>query len=630
MMMKKKMLLLAVFTACVAGASEQADTVMPYWLEACGGDPAAIAERLRVMRERGGISRYVLFGPGHGVRVTGLLDEAGYADIGRKVRAVAELVKGDGIEVGYLMMPTMNCGINHPWRHYIRKNGEDRAFTPCPADEGFRAAFAAKCAAVAREAKPSLYVMEDDFRYFFEGCFCEEHRRRLAAGEERHAMYMKDLKAIAAAAERAIHAVSPETRVGLCAPGGLPLEDTDALAHLLAGPKHRPYVRYYGASYGNDWPIALADRLFGAQKARETLSSDAEYVYESDPCPHSRFYASAARIGALVSWTAAMGYDGVYHWGLGFVDDALETTPDYLDLHRRDYPRWTAIRKIAKEGTSVGVSCDSPAWMRVMNRMGVPCVTRPEKVRLFSGGDAFAGLSDEQVRAVLSQGAFLDGAAAEALTRRGYADLIGVRATKREKVDFSGERTEDGKRWFECTFHQNYGLDGCPVSRFASAGAETLAYFFAGSPTNRVQPSVTYFENRLGGRVAALAVNLEGKCFTPNVFSFAKRDLIVSTLKRLGANGLMPARVIDRANVALHANEDSAHSRLFLHLVNLSCDPFDSAVFEVAAPYAGGAVEILEGATWRPLSVTWNGSRMTVPADVAVYGTLVLRLHKAS
>ena len=617
--------LVAVLAAAVAAGD--VDTVMPYSLSACGGEPAAIAERLRVMKERSGISRYVLSGPSHVVRVTGMLDEAGYAALGKKVRAIAELVRKDGIEVGYLMMPTMNCGINHPWRHYVRKDGAERAFTPCPADEGFRAAFAAKCAAVAREGRPFLYMMEDDFRYFFEGCFCEEHRRRLAAGEERHAMYMKDLKAIAAAAERAIHAVSPETRVGLCAPGGFPLEDTDLLARILAGGKHRPYVRYYGAIYGNDTPIDLAGVLSAAQMARETLPPDVEYVYESDPVPHSRFYASAARVGALVSWTAAMGYDGAYYWGLGSAFDALETSPDYLDLHRRDYPRWTAIRKVAKEGTSVGVTSGGSAWTWVLNRMGVPNVMRPTKVRLFSGDGAFAGWSDEKIKALLAGGVFIDGAAAEELTRRGYADLIGVKATKREKVDFSGERSADGKVKFGCSFHQNYGLDGCPVSRFASAGAETLAYFFAGVPTNRVQPSVTFFENKLGGRVAALAVNLGG-CVSPNVFSFAKRDLIVSTLKRLGADDQMPARVLDRVNVALHANEDAAKSRLFLHLVNLSCDPFGSAVFDVAAPYAGGAVEILDGAAWRPLSAAWKDGRLTVAADVAVYGTLVLRISR--
>ena len=140
---------------------------------------------------------------------------------------------------------------------------------------------------------------------------------------------------------------------------------------------------------------------------------------------------------------------------------------------------------------------------------------------------------------------------------------------------------------------------------------------------------VTFFTNRLGGRVAALAVDL-ANCVSPNVFSFSKRDLIVSTIGRLGGPSAVPARAVDRVNVALLANEDAGKSRLFLHLVNLSCDPFGSVELEVGAPYAGGTVDVLDGANWRPLPVVWRNGRMTVPADVAVYGTLALRVCRAA
>ena len=601
-------------------------TVMPYAIWACGGDPTALAGRLREIRSRSGIANFVLYGPGHGVRVSGVLDEAGYAEIGRKIRKVADLVAGDGIRVGYLMMPTMNCGIGHPWRKYLLKDGKERAFTPCPADEGFRATFAAKCAAVAREAKPFLFMMEDDFRYFGDGCHCPEHQRRLAAGEERHAMYMKDLKAIAASASAAIAAVSPGTRVGLCAPFNLRLEDSDALARILAGPKHRPYVRYFGAIYGNDTPIDLAWKLESAQEARETLPPDVEYAYESDPVPHTRFFASAARVGALLSWTAALGYDRAYHWGLGGGDDALETSPDYLDLHRRESARWEAVRTEAKRGRSCGVNASGGAYA-VLNRFGVPVTKRPSSVRFAAGEDLGIDWSAREVTNLLSGAVLLDGAAAEWLTQRGYADLLGVRATKRDRVDFSGECTADGQTRFACSFHANYGLDGCAVSRLEVTGAETRTHFFYGDPSQVVQPSLTMFKNRLGGRVAVMAVNVLW-ARTPNVYSFAKRELLVRTLRELGGESAIPVRVVDRANVAVVANKDEDGSRLFLHLVNLSCDPFATVVFEVLPPSAGGKVEILDGAVWRPAKAVWREGRLTVEADVGVYGTLALKIGR--
>jgi len=86
--------------------------------------------------------------------------------------------------------------------------------------------------------------------------------------------------------------------------------------------------------------------------------------------------------------------------------------------------------------------------------------------------------------------------------------------------------------------------------------------------------------------------------------------------------------VLDRANVTLLANDDG--ERLFLHAMYLSCDPADSFVLEVLPPYAGGMVEVLDGAEWKTANATWDGTHLMVrpPAKVKVYGTLDLRIAK--
>ena len=197
----------------------------------------------------------------------------------------------------------------------------------------------------------------------------------------------------------------------------------------------------------------------------------------------------------------------------------------------------------------------------------------------------------------------------------------------RDKIDFIGEHQTE---WagtgvsFGCTFHQNYGLDGCAVSRLESVGAVNVTEFSAGA---KRQPAITYFENALGGKVAVMAVNL-ANCKSPNFFSYAKRDLLVKVFRRLGGDGAVPVRNIDRANVMLVANDDG--ERLFLEVVNLSCDPVERFVFETIPPYVGGKVEILDGATWREAGATWNGNRLTVkpPVEIDVYGTLIMRIAK--
>ena len=649
-------------------AEDVGGTVMPYSLNAFNGDADAIADALREVKRRGDISRFVMSGPGHTVRVNGMMDVAGYAALGRRIGELQRKVASEGIRIGYKMMPTTNCGINHPWRKFTLSDGKVRAFTACPGDDGFRKDLAAKCAAVAGAGRPFLYLMDDDFRYFTLGCFCEDHLRRFAEisgvsrGREElvkalraegvegqkirmawHRLQTGDLLLLAKAASEAIAAASPETRVGLCAPGKFPERETAAIACALAG-GHRPVIRWWGSVYGYDFPVETSGLLFSAQWSRENLPRGIECLYEADPCPHSRFYASAARMEALITTTLAFGYSAPLFQALSGRADALATSPDYVDMHRRCRDRFAAVKAEAAKGRLVGVQAffdsdmrvggmggnakrplDVAAWHRSLNRLGIPVTTAEAPVKLFAGHHAFRTLDGAAITNLLSGGAFLDGAAAEALTERGFAALIGVKATRRDKIDFTGERQVE---WagagvsFRCSFHQNYGLDGCAVSRLEPAGAVNVTEFFSAA---KRQPAITYFENAVGGKVAVMAVNL-ADCKSPNFFSYAKRELLVKVFRRLGGGAAVPVYNTDRANVMVVSNDDGA--RLFMEAVNLSCDPVESFAFEVVPPYAGGKVEILDGASWRDAGARWDGTRFTVKPRAAahVYGTLVLRI----
>ena len=655
-------------------------TVMPFGGSSFGGDAEKAAERMRIVKERGRISRFVMSGIGSSVRVNGMKGPEAYTTLGRHIANVQRKVAADGIQIGFFMSPTLNCGINHPWAKFRNFDGTERAFTACPGEEGFRKDLAAKAAALATEAHPFLYLMEDDFRYWGLGCFCGKHLRRFSeqTGVKRgrealvkalrvpgpegqklrmawHRLQVSDLVATAKEVSAAVDAVSPSTRIGLCAPGGFPERETAEIARALAG-KHRPVVRWYGSFYGYDYPVLTSGRLFSAQWSRENLPADIEYMYEADPCPRTRFYASAARMEALISTTLASGFCLPLFQALLTREDALETAPDYLDMHGRRLDRFLAIKEEAAKGRLIGVQAwfdsdmrvggmggdakrplDPEAWFRTVNRLGMPVTMADAPVKLFAGHHTFRTMDDAAITNLLSGqlsttncqlptavGVFLDGAAAEALTERGFASLIGVKATMRNKIDFSGEHlvAKGDPITFPCAFHQNYGLDGCAVSRLESVGARNLTEFSSGA---KRQPAITYFENALGGRVAVMAVNLAG-CKSSNVFNFRKRDLLARIFRELGGDRVVPARILDRANVTLLANDDG--KRLFLHAMYLSCDPADSFVFEVVAPYAGGSVEILDGAKWVAADAKWDGGRVTVrpPSPVKVYGTLVLRI----
>ena len=668
----KKAMMAVLGVACAgmacAGTEVAVGTVTPWSLcDADVGD-AEIAADLRQVKARTGISKFVLYGPGHRVRQEGMLDAEGYRELGRRVRRIRESVAKDGIEVGYLMIPTMNAGIGHPWQSTVRPDGTERPFTPCPGEAGFREAFAERCAAVAAECRPFLYMMEDDFRSFFGGCLCENHLRRFAelTGVRRtreelvralrepsdealrarwHRMHQDDILALARAASAAIAAVSPETRVGLSAPGYMPEDDIAALARALAG-RHRPYVRWWGARYGHDVPLDTPSLLFPAQWSVENVGEGLENVYESDIYPHSGYYASAARMTAFMSQAMAYGLDGVYHWVPRTSE--WDSFPDYLGEYRLSAPRLRAIRDEARKGRSVGlcVAYDPCARIRhelqasapgrplsahaaalVLGRLGFPVTAHAAPVTAYATHYAFDGKSDADIEKILSGNVFLDGAAAEALTERGFASLLGVEATARTRVDFTGEAVA-GKGpgdTVPSAFHANAGPDGCAVSRLKSVGAEDVSFYFNGCRDRRVQPSLTRFANARGGRVVTMAVNLAG-CLAQNVFHGRKRALLDACFVWLGGDEALPIRTTGLPNVMVTANANAG--RLFVHALNLNADPIDAFRFRVAPSWAGASVEILCGAEWRPAdaAAVWTGDELSVRAATPLFRTLVFRM----
>ena len=140
--------MLVVASSAVAASAGRPLTVLPLGI---GTDRTTeeVAATIRAVKTRGGVDRVVVAAPGHGVRTAGYYDEAGYRKIGKRVKAIQDAVRADGVEVGFLMMPTVNIGLNHPWHKNTNEQGVERPFAACPGDTAFQKAFAAHCAAVA-------------------------------------------------------------------------------------------------------------------------------------------------------------------------------------------------------------------------------------------------------------------------------------------------------------------------------------------------------------------------------------------------------------------------------------------------------------------------------------------------
>ena len=651
------------------GATEIPFTIVPLFI---GSDVPTdeVVQTLRGVHGRSGISRFVLHAPGHAVRLTGYYDAEGYRGLGRRIKDIQDQVRADGIEVGFLMGPTMNVGIRHPWTQFTFANGSKRGFTACAGDLAFQRDFAERCAAMAAECKPFLFMMEDDYRFWGSGCFCTNHLARFSrqTGTDWTAetltkalsissntvlrlawndLQVGDLVTLAANVEKAIHAVSPSTRIGISAPGGFRDDATARIARTLSGSHDRPFVRWWGTVYGYDRPLDVSDVLFSARWAKENVSEGIDCVYEADAAPNTVFYGSGARLGASCSSVLAAGFDGLWYWAISRVGGIADGEPmPNLEGYERSSRRWAALQDAVKGGHTVGVSVafnprerlvsSSGAAMehpvhpgsaaRMLGRMGLAYTTRPGDVTIYAGYWAFEGMSDAEVERILSGNVFLDGEAAEALSERGFVNLIGVAASRRAGIDFSGEFVSATGMKITSTFHQDYGLDGAAVLMLKARGAETLSHYFSNSPKKAVQPALTRFTNERGGRIVVMAVAL-ANCTATNIYNSRKRALLIEAFEWLGGKDVFPARTEKDVNVVVTANEDDAKTRLVIHAVNLSCDVRESLSFEVVEAYRGSTVEILDGVSWRMAKVMWTNGRLHVPIRLGVFDDLVIRLR---
>lgn len=615
-------------------------------------DETPVVERIEKIHEISGISNFALHGPGHLVRLDGVKKVDDYRGYGEKIARIRKRLAKKGIECGYLIHPSINMGIRHPGCDYLNYNGTVRPFTGCSYDPDFRAAFVSNITALAAAGKPPFIMIEDDFRYFLKGCFCKRHlegfskltgrtwtRESLAKAIDAdaklkkrwHDWQMSSLVSLAAELSASVAKVNPGCRFGTCAPWGVREEDTLKVANAAAG-KQRAFIRWYGTSYGCDNPQDVFWFLRSAQYARENVNDGHEYFYEADTVPHTVLFASAARTTALMSLTFAMGFDRMWFWGAGSGPLDLEMCPDYLKAYRENVKAFVEIRRMGKIGRPAGLRVGQwSEWYHVLNRLGYPVVTCDARVRFFDGPDAFAEMDDDAVRKALSGRVFLDGEAAEAAVKRGFGDLIGLKVNEEKRgITFSGEHTSKGTEpavRFPCSFHANYGLDGSRVCDLVLDGAEELTYFFRGRVEVRDRPAIVRIENRLGGRVVTMAVTVRGLT-SPNIFNYPKRRLIHDLLKWLGGESVVPAHVFNAPKVYLLARE--SEKTLFLHGVNLSCDPVQDLVLDLSPEWIGAGVEILgQDGVWRKARYSYRDGRLHVETGgVQVFRYFDLRLSK--
>lgn len=632
-------------------------------------DAKTLAEDLRLARERWGLRRFVLTGP-HAVNTqfnrTGV-DE--YRKLGERLAEVRSNLAGTDIEIGWWLAPTLRQGRDVPGQHVVDCEGHV-SDAVCPLDHSFKKCMTDGIAATCRAGRPFIVFFEDDYELMWHrgmnglgGCFCARHLaafaerygKRLSAAEIAAAFRKRtveneplrrafaetqksSLVQFAQDIRRAIDSVDPAIRTCLCQSYRVDLDGdtTEAIARALAGGT-RPAVRIYGARYNNEnQAVKLPQTLAHTAWSAATLPKDIEVIHESDPYPHNRFFSAASFLGSEIACAFMCGVSDSYLYCSQYLDDPFEDG-GYADWFNRNRRRLEVVRDFRAKAHPVGVSVSfnpkehylvrEPASGRKLDfladgtyflgKLGFPYTAVGGEVTILSAQSADQ-MTDDEIRRAFFGGILLDGAAALALSERGFNELMGVAPTRVDRLPVTKERIlaaagfrRRGKNVNCWLLDPVGGVEASVLLKLAPfSGAESWAEY-VGPDGDAVAPSITYFKNALGGRVAVLSQGLSGNR-SSSIYSPRKQELFANLFGRLSQGRLdVCAPETPCTWVLACVSEDGGEMLVMVN--NLAGETRDDVVLRLSERWQGASMARLGmDGVWQPLgkaeSQTWRPS----------------------
>lgn len=637
-----------------------------------------IISQMIEMRTKYGFRRFLILAPDKTVRFSGFPGSKVFSDIGEFILRLKKSLIPYDIEVGWECSATIKQGPGVPYQYLTGLDGRVSEISFCPLDPDFREVLSNNVATVISIAKPFIVSIEDDYtlRHAGFGCFCPLHlaefSERQKVNYSREKLYdifsevtpesirlrrawaelsRDSLESLASYIRQKVDKVAPETRFLLCQPGSADTEGdmTEAVTRALAG-KTRPAVRLYGTNYGHDNAENLPETIFHALYGSQHLPVDFELYHESDTFPHTRFFMSAAKIKSLMAAAFAYGIDDSRFHPIQNTDNLMEDT-GYADMYTREIKRFDALKNAVKECRVEG--CEivyDPfehivdaygkggnrryAWANVTGRLGIPHTSSGGKVKMVSG-NTIELMSDDAINELLSGGVFLDGKAALSLCKKGFKDLIGADVLPGSQPKFLYEGLRDTADFKDVTGKIMYNFlifvvateGGAYVELKPLNNAKIITDFLDGNE-KPITPGMMLYENKLGGRVAITAYDLNNNSSSA-VINYKKKEIIRQTIEWLG-NEPLPVFVKNAPNIFCVFNRSISNDYAIVVTTSLCSDPFDSISLEVAPEWLNSRFELLGvNGTWDKIKVESHDHIIKVNTKVTLMNPVVLKFKKA-
>lgn len=535
--------------------------------------------------------------------------------------------------------------------------------TVCPYDEGFRDYIRQTMRTMASH-RPDCIMVDDDFRLIMrpgKGCVCDLHLRAFEqkAGVKKSreellqhvagttdedkkftdifvATQVESLVDCAKAMREGIDSVDPTIPGSFCCCGNA-CEGAAEIAAILAGKGNPVIVRVNNGNYTPAGGRYISEAFMRAAVQATVLKGQGDIdvlLAETDTCPQNRYSTGARSLHAHFTGSILEGAAGAKHWitrmrtleqrsGKSY-RDILSKYSGFYNALSRIVPtlKWRGCRMPLSAQPDYGFTGNASlnAWTtHLLERLGLPVYFSAEQSKVaFLEGEGDALFTDEQLLDMLGRTLVLDGAAAERLAMRGFAQHLGVEVRPWEGGRISGELfTVEGG-----TCNGQVGArELIPLDRLVQT--DSVCYHLTdGVNKHELFPGCTIYRNSLGGTAIIFCGNVRTQFNYLQAFSFLNETRKRQLVRLLSQYGDLPLYYPDDAEVYLRV-ADCPDGSTFCAFFNIGLDPIERIT--LCADKAPECIELLAAdGTRQPCGFTIQGDVIKVDVGAETLSPVVL------
>ncbi len=590
-------------------------------------------------------------------------------------KALSEIRNGlrqeHGIHLGVLLQSTLGHGwsgpvplTEEPWQHIVNIDGTVSS-RMCFSDRAFRN-YILYAVEETMKTGPEFLLLDDDYGLRTGECFCTNHialfnqavNRKytfdeavnlirtklwnhpevLIFSQQRQKMAVEFGREIRQVIDR-YDAKVPCTYC-CCGVGQGYAAD---LAKALSSPQTAPSVRVNNAYYGSNFPQNLFPTTCRTAMVMHQLQGVTDIIDEADTFPQNYYSENAALFHMHIVSGILNGLNGAKLWMSEFnqpINTGSQRRYEALfSLNRGLYDElhatlngicWQGVAKVLYHPPFMlhPEKCQMAVYGAEWNQLllgpyGIPIRAADENEDgIFNLTEREAEeLTGQQLNALLTKALLIDCNAAKVLTRRGFAEAMGVKTIEDPNFFFKGEY-KDGwacslsLMWeskaakLECISDKTRVVTWCVDGQTRSPNARKVA------------PCMTFFKNSSGGRIVVTAWSPEMPFY--KTFRPQRRQLLLEALDFL-SDGLLEMTVEVPHDVLVQHGKLPDSSEL-LSVISLGIDPEPEIPVRCARQVAG-IEHLAPNGKWLPAEFQQQDQRLHIAVPLLHCQTNLLRLH---